>query len=224
MRILFSMFLATSLGFAAAGNVSVNGGPDGSPVEQGLPVMLSVTSTGSARQPAPERLEATGPDGVRATLIHRPAASEEIALGSKVTTRTDVWTLSPDETASLPPGKYTVRLADTQQATFTLTAGTTSDSADARAARLLLVSAFAELAGDSAKALEAARQIVADQPTSVAGKLRLSDLLAEQGQFAEALRLLDEAEMQVTGGKRLPHPPVMIRARQAELLERITQR
>lgn len=215
-RLALALLSLCAAALAGPAGIAINGAANDAVIAPGLPVILSFTSNGVSTPPLGD-LEALGPDGARASLTYRPAASAESALTAKLVIRTDVWTLSPDGTANLTPGRYAVKLPSGEEAHFTI--GPVEEVAD----RLLLLSTWAEIDADKPRALELARQWLADQPASVAARLRLSDLLADGGELAEALKLLDEAEMQVRqSGARTPHPPVAIRARQAELLERMT--
>lgn len=223
MRLLIGTVLLSMALAAAPAGISVNGSANGTRVERGLPVILSVTLTGASAESMAETLEAAGPENAKAVLIRRTAAPEEMVLGEKVVTRTWVWTLGPDGTAALAGGTYRVSLSGGDTVSFVIAESEgSSDSAQSRTTRLLLLSEYAELAGETGKARELTEQLVRDQPESVAGKLRLSDLLAGEGRLAEALRLLDEAEMQLRREQRLKLPPLMIRVRQAEILERMT--
>ena len=209
----------------AAVSLSVNGAAD-AVVDPGWPVLIAaIAATPSDTAADVRNLNAmvVGVDGqpVPVTLTRAPIRDPVQSAGFTVATAT--WTISPEATAAMPTGHYTVQVTGAPSVGFDLRVPGTEENAARRAERLMVFSEYAELAGDREKAVGYTDELLRLDAGSIAARIRKADLLAADGKLAEALRLLDEADMLVR--KQNPtHPPIQIRKRQAEILDQMTGR
>lgn len=202
-RLCCSFLLCTALSFAGGVPLAVNGASEAL-VEPGWPVIISAFQT--QESDAPPQLSVTG------TSVVAP----QLRKGDG----TLAWTISPETTAAMAPGSYTVRADAGKPVTFEIRVPTVAEEWARRAERLMLFAEYAVLEGDRARALEYVDELLRADADSVAARLKKADLFETDGKLAEALRMLDEAEM-IIRRSNPSHPPVMVRKRQTEILARM---
>ena len=202
MKILILWFCLAGAVAGQSVGLSVNG-ETAAQIETGMPLIVSATVVGDAGIPS---LSVLGPDGSAAAI---PLVSRGVS----------VWTVAPEALRQLAAGRYVIKADRAREVTFTVVSSSTAETAESRAARLLLLSSWAELEGDSEKALGYVEELLGAQPESIAARLRMADLLEARGRLAEALARLDEAETILRRAGRLAQPPVTIRVRQRRILD-----
>ncbi|MGJ5820288.1 tetratricopeptide repeat protein [Paludibaculum fermentans] len=248
--ILFAALAASALAQPAARPViglTVNGGAQAR-IEPGWPVVVSI-SIAAGDDPARLALkEGSWQDAVSITLDapdgHSPewTRSPRIQPDSVELKDLDMVTvefvLSPEQTSQMALGSYRVRAAFDPQgqqaegawaerisataARLEISQEPPQDKAAHQASRLLVLSNWSEILGDTAQAMAWVEELLSAQPSHYTAKVRKAELLEAAGRLTEALNLLDEVEVQLRADfPAFPQPPTLIRKRQADLLEKI---
>jgi hypothetical protein len=159
-------------------------------VYNGEPLLVVMTVSGSdVATPVPLDLAIATESGEPVSLpVALRSQTETTRLGS-LQMYSVTWTVSPEEISKLAPGNYTLRLAGARPATFRIR----PDRREGGPETHLLLSAWAEAEGEQELAVEHAEALLAEQPLSIAGRVRKADLLAAQGKTTQAIELLAEA-------------------------------
>lgn len=184
----------------------------------GEPLIVCASATGGTE--AAETAAALKPAGsLNLELVERVGTSAAFADWQVVTR---VWTASPAATAQLPPGTYSLSL---DAASAVITVRDTAPEADTQyqSRRALILSQWHSLEGRTEEALAATEALLQLQPNNLAAMVRKADVLVSAGRLADALGVLDAAEMAFSRLEpRPPVSPVSIRKRQEKVLEAMT--
>src|SRR5690348_5332852 len=166
----------TTAAFAQTVPLAVNGASE-AVVDPGWPVIISALVTEDSDPP---QLSIKGPSDV---IVQIERGEGTLA-----------WTISPETTASMAPGAYTVRVGAGKPVIFEVRVPTTAEDAARRAERLMLFAEYASVKGDRAAARDYAGELLQADPESVAARLKMADLLESEGKLADALQTLEEAD------------------------------
>ncbi len=248
--ILFAALSACALAQPAARpliGVTVNGAAQVR-IDPGWPVVVSV-SVAAGDEPVQLGLQEgswldavsvaiEAPDGSSPAMTRSARLQPDAVELRELDMVTVEFVLSPEETSQLALGNYRVhavydprgkqaegawaeRIA-AKSARFQLSQDPPQDEPAHQAAKLLDLSNWSEIQGDSTQAMAWVDELLTAQPSHCTAKVRKAELLEAAGLFTQALGLLDEVEVQLRADfPDTTRPPTLIHKRQADLLEKI---
>ena len=172
----------------------------------------------------PETVSIAIQDGSGATVdavpVSHGAPAGPVTLNSDHDVLTLRWTLSPEQTARLS-GTYAVQLTVGDRQVRTSLAVKTEPSPlplELASARRLLLADYNLTIGNNGAALDAAKEELRTDSTSLAAMSRAASALERMGQNDDALAMLNQAIEEF--GKQFPtatHPPLELMRRQRNL-------